>query len=191
MGVDTRILLPPQVEVRYVAQVIAILFGAKKRWYVHETPNTFGAGSRGSYHDTPQKTGWVDLGNSVKVKSTSVVEMADISLSNKLLSEAEPVMGDGWWLTYHFETDSGERYMSGGSRGARIALHRRLADFFGGKVDYQDCDGKEVDYRRKSPRWLGKNGNRSWREMQLALWNLKPITREEVEDCIKLSAYQK
>lgn len=180
MGVDTTLHLPPQVEVRHVAEAIAILFGAKKRWYRYEDK---------IYHDTPQDKGWVEV-EGVKVEPcSSSVEMVLINMPDQLFSQS-PFLGDGWLLYYHFETESGERYMSGGSRSQRIALHRRLAQLFGGRVVYKDYSDK-VNYRRPKPAWLGKHHDRQFHEMQLALWNLKPLTAAECQACVKWAAYGK
>jgi hypothetical protein len=179
MSADTTIHLPAQVNVRDVAKVIAVLFGEKKKWYCYESRTE---------HEAPQKTGWVEV--DVTIKPTNVPAMVQIDLSASLLKKANSVLGDGWWFTYHFESEGGMRYMSGGSRAARIALHRRLANFFGGKVNYNDCDSKY--YRRRSPDWLGKErSDVAFHKKELAIWNLKPITEKEVADCVKFSAYGK
>ena len=125
MGVDSTIYLPTKVKLRDVADVIAILFGKKKVWIPFNEHGSCGAAQQESTN-----SGFVRLVEPVTYSiHENQPEYVVINIPNL------PTMFEQLWLFYSFESENnGMRFMSGRSRKDRIALHRRLADFFGGEV---------------------------------------------------------
>jgi hypothetical protein len=182
MGVDTRLTLPPAAEISDVAKAIALLLGKTKAWVSINHSNRTQHGLA-----EPTEHGWVETEG-----ITYSVNNHQPNCATMNIAEIPELYGDGWLFFYHFEFgNGGNRGMLGGSRAVRIALHRRIVDIFGGTVDYQDCDSKDVDYNRKSPAWLGKsNDDKAFHAKQLALWNIKPIAKDEIDACEKFAAYK-
>lgn len=177
MGVDTWVKLPPQTRIGDVANAMGILLGKKKHWF-HSTGN-----GNGQRVKEMTDSGWVEV-EGVKVGKEMPVEgCVNITI-------------DGWGQTlYHFENSDdqdGSRLMGGGCYGQRIALYRALVDVFGGEIDYNDCDCVDVDYKKKSPYWsTGKYSDEKYQARQKALWNLKPLSKEDIDYCRQFSSYDK
>lgn len=173
MGVNTGLTLPAGVQLRNVGTAIALLLGKPRTWYDLKTKS----------HGLSQSTqsGWVEV-EGVKFRSAeSTPECCHIEIK-----------GVDMWLFYHFEFGGAGRGMLGSSTAKRIALYRRLVSLFGGYVDYQDCDDTEKDYKRREAEWVGEqDDDAQFHEMQLALWNLKPITEAEIDECEQYAAYKK
>ena len=179
MGCDTRVRLPYGTHIEDVGDVIAILLGNPVQW--HDCTPTQGT----RVTEQPTKSGFIRTGVTYKPSESSP------HLVTIVPPTIPEMYGDGWWFLYSFEGAKGPN-MSGGSRAERIALHRRLVDFFGGVVDYNDCGVKMSNYRRKSPAWLGKNDtSKHYHDIQVAKFNLKATTAEEIAACEKFAAYQK
>ena len=77
------------------------------------------------------------------------------------------------------------------STASNIALGKRLVDFFGGFVDYNDCDNSDSDYAvaEKTADECDPQDGQPWDDFQERMFNLKPITKEEIEACRQYSAY--
>jgi hypothetical protein len=186
MGCDTRLHLPYGTCIEDVGDVIAILLGNPVQWHDCTPSDNRRSWEYISFGVTkqPTKKGFVRTGVTYNAKLPPQCVFIN-------LPDIPTMYGDGWWLLYNFEGVKGPN-MSGGSRAERIALHRRLADFFGGVVDYNDCGSKMSNYRRKSPAWVGKTHiNKHYHDLQLAKFNLKAITVEEIAACEKFAAYKK
>jgi hypothetical protein len=58
-----------------------------------------------------------------------------------------------------------------------------LVDFFGGEVDFNDCDATDVDYkmRRKSNKKNCPEDGRSWDAFQKRLFALQPLTESDFD----------
>src|SRR5581483_9606267 len=128
MSVDCHITLPDNVRVDNVADVIGIAAGLKPVW---------------EYSDNG-KHKWVKV-RGVEARSSGVVPgMALISIrsTGHLLVDGED-QHSGY---YHFEACHDGRLLSVTSTAFWIAVGHRLVDFFGGSIDYQDCDDVEVNY---------------------------------------------
>jgi len=181
MGVDTCLKLPAAVQIKDVANAIGILLGKKKTWTDCSDSDSTRAGLA-----QPTEHGWANVeGVSMNAANTQVAS-AEI-----VIADIPKKYGSGWWLLYHFEFgNDGSRGMIGRSRAERICLHKRLAEFFGGECDYNDCDSIDPDYKGKPPKWLGKTGDPEFHARQMALWNLKPMTRKEIEDCEQYASYK-
>ena len=124
----------------------------------------------------------------VKAVTTTQPEMAEIKVSGA------PVFGGrDVGLFYHFEgEESGyRRCLMPRSRAEWIALGRRLADFFGGKVDYDDSDGVGYDYE-VPPRTDTENcpeDGRPWKALQARIHALAPLSKAEIQACQDSATY--
>lgn len=79
---------------------------------------------------------------------------------------------------WNYET-SGDYYllMSGECSLFWNAINTELARFFGGEVDYNDCDDIEVDVRFDKPRVKNNPGDgQEWDDFQNDKYNVQPIT---------------
>lgn len=166
MSVDCRIYLPGNVRVRDVAKVIGRLMGCEAK----KEP----LGS--SYHPDA----WSVNVSGVSVKAGCVEGMADIFIKSKQAKAGESQLS---WF-YHFEADTfpGMRVMLPGSRPLSKAIGKRLVEFFGGKVDYSDCDEKDIDYQRPAKKDSENcpNDGKPWQRLQQRIFDVKPLTEEEI-----------
>jgi hypothetical protein len=174
MGVDIRILLPANVRVDDVAKVLAILDGvpAKKRqlgnWWLQ--PPCQGE----SYCADVD----VDVAGAEKIPSCAHIDWTGAS-------------GKRLWL-YHFESDNGWRLLMPRATAWNIAAGRRLIRFFGGKLDYNDCDSTSWNeiVHAKSSTVNAPNDGKPWHNLQDRLLALTPLTQEEIESADKVASYK-
>jgi hypothetical protein len=169
MGVDCKVKLPPGVRVRDVGKVLSILSGAKveKRSF-----SNFG------------DSGWSAHVPSLAFKDAGVEPTCTVIT---WIDGDQSAQGQ----LYHFEfSRDGSRGMMGRSYAAWIATCKRLVDFFGGEVDYQDCDDIDCDYKRESPPDFNAEDGDEWVSLQERILNCQPITDEEIEVCEEFAAYE-
>lgn len=162
MGVDCRIYLSSRANVRDVATAIAILLGQK----VEKRP----LGS----------DGWHVVVDGVKVYGIeNLPECCHIKVAER-------------WFLFHFEfgRGSGQRGIMPRSTPSNIALCKRLADFFGGTVAYNDCDSNRADYFVEE-RFdiLGEDDEAFYRKQERFL-KIVPLTKGEIAECVRHSAYK-
>ena len=177
MSVDTKIALSPGTQIADVADVIAILLGRPKTW-------TALLGHQQTNHNLPEPTdrGWTEVAGITYKTSDTQPQCCTINI---------PEIPEGWWFFYHFEFGHGGPGLIGGCRAERIYLHKRLVDFFGGAVDYNDSDRREVNYRKPAPSWLLRRADdKCFHALQLAKWNLQPMTKKEIARYEKYAAYK-
>lgn len=155
MGINTFVKLPDNVRLEDVAKVIGIAVGYK--------PETIAS------RNNPAVS-WTEV-NGVEIKTTSVPSMVNI------------VFG-GRHCSYFFEHESGGRLVYTKSTSFWIAVSKRLVDFFGGEVDFNDCDESDVDYKKKanSSKINRPSDGKAWYDFQARLLKVKPIHRDEVDD---------
>jgi len=162
MGVDCMVLLPADTRANDVAKAIAILLGAEK---------------------TKQKLGncgsWACWTDSRVEANSAVPTCADLV-----------VPGDKF--LYHFEAERGQRLLMRRSWAKDIALFCRLAEFFGGAVDFNDCDDQyDRFYQRPLARPINDpEDGPLWTQLQEDLFNLEPLTDEEITQCAEYAAYK-
>ena len=163
MGTDCSITFPPRVRLNDVADVIGILLGAE----VAKEPL---GGHDGAYYAHVE---------GIKVKGCeSPAECATITFENR-------------WFLYHFEFgDFGERGMLPRSTARNIAMCKRLADFFGARVDFNDCDLTEVDYFVEEQPDINASDGAAWQRLQDRKLAVLPLTDGEVAACEKFAAYR-
>lgn len=172
MGVNTLIYIPNDVWLIDLSEVIGILLGIK-----------------------PEKSQLTKDAWSVKVKGVSVSGSANVAecawikikQSKKLITGNEAIS-----LFYHYEcsNDPNYRLIMPRSRPAWIALGLRLIQFFGGLIDFDDSDDIEIDRGYFKPR--GRNNpedGKEWQDYQEAIFNIKPLTKKEIEDAKQYAAY--
>jgi hypothetical protein len=167
MGVDCRIILPADVRVRDVAKVAGILAGLKAS-KLNLTGGSYGVQVEGA-----------------EAKTTCVVEMAEITLVGKLVDGERGHVG-----YYHYEMKEG-RLLNPRSSAFWICVGRGLVDFFGGTVDYCDCDTVEVDYKaRRKFKDNSPEDGQPWHDFQDAMLAVKPITKAQLNKAREWAAYK-
>jgi hypothetical protein len=167
MGVDCKVWLPCNCQVHTVAEVLGKLYGLPSRMGHFKT----GDGS------------WHVLIAGVLISHSGGLPCATIQI------ETKPPLR----CSYHYEPEQGHgRLLIARSHARWVAAGRALVDFFGGHVDYQDCDDSECDYSRP-PRPNAENcpaSGRDWERLQERIHALKPIGRRELNEAEKLVAYK-
>lgn len=164
MGVNCRLHLPGNVRIRDVANVIGVLSGLPVR---------------------RRESGGVDV-DGVEVRDTGEPSMAQIKLYGRMVD------GEVSHETfYHFEGHGTSKLMTPKSRPYWIAVCGRLVMFFGGRLDYQDCDDSECDYevRAKSDAKNQPGDDPQWSDLQDRIASLTPLTLEEIEKAKPFAAY--
>lgn len=173
MGVDCQVQLPQNVRLRDVADVIGALLGCpvEKRM--------FESGSDG---------GWATHTVGVTTKPSCVDTCAEIEVKGATVGRCPERS-----FLYHFEySPSGHRGLLFRSYSVNIALAKGLVDFFGGTVDYSDCDDIDVDYEvpAKSDEENHACDNGEWYAQQERKLAVQPLTKDQVKDCIQYAAYK-
>jgi hypothetical protein len=175
MGVNSNIYLPGDVRVRDVGKVIGVLAGFKKRKIKLR-------------HLSNDNSWYVDVEDVQIITHENVPSMCTIRLKGDIMIDGE----DCHHTTYHFESDRGtDRFLYPIASPFWIAIGKRLCKFFGGKIDYADCDKGGINATWKSPR---KNNSpddgRPWQKFQEEIFNLEPITMKELKWANKWAAYK-
>lgn len=171
MGVSTHIMLPNDVRIRDVANVIGILAGLPvETVYIKES-------------NTPYAK--VD---GVKFESSnSFPEMVVIILKGKMIDREEH-----HHIYYHFENAGEGVLLNPPSTEFWIAIGTGLCKFFGGKIDYSDCDEGKWNKTFKKPRKSNSpERDEPWRKFEKAILDLKPLTIEDLLKVRKNAAYKK
>lgn len=167
MGVDCKIYLPSRVNVRDVATVIAILLGNKVR------------------KEPLGSDGWHVQVDGVKVEpcSGTLAECCQIKVNCD---------GEERWFLYHFEFGrEGKRGIMPRSTARNIALCKGLADFFGGIVDFSDCDDREADYYVEEKFDIHGEDNEAFYRKQSRMLEVHPLSKSEIDECEEVCAYKR
>lgn len=167
MGVDCRLSLPGNVRVRDVASVLGILFGLP---FALEPLNGDGVVCR--------------VRGANVTGHAEIPEMARIDLKAE---NGDPVGG----FYYHFENPGGRRVLSGRARANVIAAFVKTADFFGGSVDFTDCDDEDADHTAtdRSDEENHPEDGAAWDSFQRRMADLKPLTAKEIRAYASVAAY--
>jgi len=175
MGVDTRIYLPKDVRLQDVADVIGILSGLPKE--------------KKKLRDDRGDDSWY-----VKVKGVSVEGLKNVPeapmiyLKGKLADDSE-----GTSVMFHYEGGSERDYISIIPRSTPfwLAIGTHLCTFFGGKIDFQDCDETDWDIKYPRPRRDNSPSDGTfWQDFQQEKWNLTPITKADIKIITPHAAYK-
>jgi hypothetical protein len=165
MGVNCDITLPGNARVKDVAQVIGRLSGcaAEKKHF-------------------SQGGGWYTEVKTVNVKPSTMPECCYIYWQHNEDDRA---------VLYHFEWESsGNRGLSPNATAWWIAAAKRLVDFFGGSVDFSDCDSIDVDYAKEPSPLNGASDGQEWEALHQAILDVQPITEAELDEAEKHAAYK-
>lgn len=164
MGVDCRINLPADVRLSDVAEAIGILLGCKPE-----------------RHDF-DRGGWCCRVPGAETTPASVDTCAEIKI--------KPPKGEPRWFLYHFEVEYDGRLIMPRATDVNIALGRRLVQFFGGRLDYNDCDSTDWNeaYDRPRPRNNPSDGA-EWDSFQAEMMELKPLTPTEIKKAKGVASY--
>lgn len=128
------------------------------------------------HHHDP-RTWWAKV-KGAKVETTSVPEMVMIRWGDR-------------HTTYHFEYGPGGRLMLPRSTAFWLAAGNRLIEFFGGSIDWNDCDATDVDreFPAKTRAENSPEDGEPWYDFQDRLMALKPLHRDEIEAMREHAAY--
>ncbi len=155
MGIDVKVKLPSNVSFRNVSKAIAIILGAK--------PRLAPLGNGGKVTDVPD----------------GVITLNDNSVTSCQSFNVNVPDRPNRWFLYHYEYgNAGHRGLSFNARNpSNIDLAKAIVDFFGGDVDFDDCDDVECDYSvpAKSDLENHPEDNEEWDDLQHRLMAIKPI----------------
>jgi hypothetical protein len=95
-------------------------------------------------------------------------------------------------IYYHFESGHrSARLLSARSTPFWIAAGRKVVDFFGGKIDFQDADEIRVDYSVKKPRRANNpEDGQAFQDFQEALRKVQPITKADLATARRYASYK-
>jgi hypothetical protein len=136
---------------------------------------------------TGGRDGWAAEVEGVTVETTSVPHM--LHLDFKAPQGQTLVDGMAWhYCSFHYEYERSDgRLLMPRSNAFWVAIGKRLVDFFGGTVDYNDCDDVEVDYQRpkKSRKLNAPTSGAEWTAFQERLLAVKPLSAKELENAYR------
>ena len=168
MGCDTYITLPPETRVGDVAKVMAALAGFEKT--KDPLQETF----------VTKVEGW-------KIEQTpGLYETVSLHLKGDMLD------GDNAHMCfYHMEGDRyGNRIVSASSTPFWIAVGHGLLKFFGGGIDYNDCEGTGPDLEMDRPRECNAaEDGQEWTDFQQDIFDIQPVTKQDILDAAEHAAY--
>ena len=168
MGVDCNVFLPDRVRLRDVANVLGALAGLEviKRplddhsWYADAQGITYR-----TYPEVP--------------------EMVTI--------EFEEPTGERRSIYYHFESvgpgESTCRTVSMRSRARNIAYGVALVDFFGGSVDFDDCDDTRENHMAYPPLDIRAEDGELWQSLQSRMLAVQPVSDDTIAKYAHVAAY--
>jgi hypothetical protein len=148
MGNSTHIFLSNDAQINNVIDVIGILIGQKKQEEYFDNSNP----SKGSHCKVENVATWVptqDKKNEYAVypQTGSCPSMVNIIIPKNKIDKIDH---NGSWF---YEGDEpGTREIIGGCSEFWQKIGTELVKFFGGWVDYDDCDGVERDVEFTKPR---------------------------------------
>jgi hypothetical protein len=156
MSVSCHVLLPARARINDVAQVMGILAGLK-----------------------PRREIYVTVSGATVDPSRCLAPMVEIILrepEGKALIDGAAVHT----CYYHFEGRGGKRLLGMPSTDFWTAIAKRLVDFFGGSVDYNDCDEVKIDYEKPTRRVIDAEDGLPWQRFETAKFNVTPLTLEDL-----------
>jgi hypothetical protein len=182
MGVDAYIYLPKDVRVHDVAKVAGILAGIKPEWEHSDSMHSFNDAK------------WAEVHKADAKGIECLPSCADIRFEAKkgeLLVDGE----FSHFCMFHYEISG--RYsnyvlLSPRSTAFWIGIGIGLCKFFGGAMDFNDCDSGGIN--RRFPRQRKNNSpedGKSWNDFQKAIMNVKALSKKDLEKAEKLASYKK
>lgn len=176
MGVDCNILIPSDARARDIVTVLGAIVGCPV------TKHTFGMGNGKESYAAKVSDRHIEIENP---DSPLLVGSPTIDIYKRTIDGVAH-----HHVMLHTESHHGlYKVMCPKSTAFWIAVGRRLVRFFGGQMVYSDCDGK-VNFKCKKPRrWNDPEDGKAWRDFQDAILAIKPITKEDLENCAKYASY--
>lgn len=170
MGVNVRIVLPPNVRLRDVGAVLGVAAGLPPLMV----------------RDASSSAMWVVVGGVTVSSVSGEVEVATIRLNGKLVD------GIGTHtVTYHFEGPGGTRLLCPSSTPFWIACGLRLVEFFGGSVTFQDTyDTPDRSFPWKPDALNCPEDGEEWESLQARIAAVRPVTADELEECAGFAAHK-
>lgn len=161
MGVDTHVYLP-QAGVETIATALAFVLGQKKPETVEDT--------------NPYRH--------------PVIEFKMHDNIPELISFQFMLRDEQRYCNYHLYGGRDHRGMcllSARARPLWIAAFKRLHDVFGGVFEDNDCDDKEE--RKPVVNWYDAEDGEEYHELKQNLFNIQPITYEDLIEAKNVAAY--
>lgn len=179
MGVDVRLWLPADCRVKDVAIVAAALVGIR----LHRKALPGG----GWYADAVN-----DKAITAKACGSPLIpEMCSVIIKPEKGQMLIGRLYDGpVSFNYHFESTCGERYVSMRSYPEHIALMVGIAKFFGGRVDFNDCDDNDANVRFRKHGPNDPEDGDAWHRQQNRILAVKPIDDKEIGHYRRFANYQ-
>lgn len=174
MSVNCKIYLPPQTRLRDVMQVIGLLLGCSGR------VKTFDHGDGNHLVVANVKTKVIpEMDDCCDI----VVKKPDCSIVRYLWQ---------WEADYREGGIPGEKLIMPRSNGRGIALGKRLVLFFGGTVIYRSCDRTDPNnsYVKTARYGHYPTDGKEWDDFEREKAAVLPLTDDEIEACVPLSAYK-
>lgn len=181
MGVDCSVTLPDKVRLRDVAKVIGLLLGKP-----------------GRMESLRDNSGYYLVVDDIKTQGTSMPECAEIIITGALSGLSGEVRDNRRFL-YHFEYshDSRGGHDAKCGRGIQpsctalnIAMCVELAKFFGGVVDFNDCDGSNRDFHSPVKKDIRANDGEEWEKFQRRMAAVKPMSQAHIDRYTEHAAYK-
>lgn len=170
MGCDTHITLPSETRVVDVAKVMGALAGYEKTTEPLKGSDAI----------------FCRVAGQEVSPCNCVVEMCTINLTEPTIDGEE-----GHSAFYHFEgIRTGERLVSVRSTPFWIAMGLKLIKFFGGSIDFNDCQGEGPDRTYDKPRPSNYIvDDEEWSSFQQEILDIEPITKQDIVDAADHAAY--
>jgi hypothetical protein len=177
MGVNVKCEFPYGTRLKDVAAVAAALLG-------HESKHEPIAGSKATF---ARVKGWSVMGaGSNPTLAYIVLDTTADNPAAKLIRESDSGV---YHLLYHFEGNNGHPSIYPACIAAKIALCAGLVKFFGGTVDFNDCDDKDVNMRVKAKADIHASNDPEWSLFQKRILAVQPIKAEDITRYEKFASY--
>lgn len=172
MGSNSKCYLPNDVRPDDLVEAIAFLCGAKREIGTLQGGGVYASVNYAEVSTSPNKD---PNGRKVFVTPTHAMGFYIIHIA--------PTTCDGIWhmgdLFMYPQADRANRFLLyAGVSEFWHEIERALVDFFGGEIDYNDCDSVDVDYKRRKPRKSNcPEDNEEWDAFQRGMLNLPTLFR--------------
>lgn len=171
MGADCDVQLPERVRLRDVADVLAALAGLPMERMAIGDECSWAAHVPGVSYITHD----------------DVPELVYITFSDPGVKETR-------MISFHYENDAHEppgRQVSFKSTARNIALAVGLVNFFGGTVDFNDCDDStKIDYVARIPDIIRASDDPVWTLFQERKMAVKPVTTYDISRYKSVAGYR-
>jgi hypothetical protein len=181
MSTNVSCELPPKARLEDVAKVLAALIG--HRTYNVPIPDSSATFARvDGYHFA--------LGASPTPGSGYIVLDCDLDTPAARLLKADE--GVEYWLSYSWNSsENGGLALYPSCSTSKIALCAGLVDFFGGKIDFNDCDSEDVNMELDPQEDIRASNDPLWSQFNNRILAIKPLTLEEIDKFSPWARYGK